>query len=477
MGDMYSDSNRYYNFLQSTMNLNNSSEELSDNIESQINQYKQGKQESTLIGTELLSSTIPSAIPMIGDIYGKAQKIHGNLQEIKTQFGKVKDAMTTLPDDIKTLYGSKVDDINALLKNESSENILKAKNLYNELKNTVQKAGESGKSIASDSFTKMSDIADTTVTKAKSLVGDLTDKTKSFLNDTKSSITDLTSNTQDLIKNATVTSPEDINALKNSVRSMKSNLKQIGQQQADKIDAHIENIKNTVPVEQQGDLIADAENMKSQIGSQLKKSYADLKQSAIEKSQSNPEAYSDVIKQMNDPLELDSLAPMRELMGRTQQVGSEALSQAKSNVSNLAEQAKSNVSELGSQAKTASQELLSETSSNVKQAMLETTDATKSLVSNTTDQLANSAKNATDLVSENINKVSSVAEGFGKMSIEDLADVAGVSAIPVVGEVLGLAGLVGGAISGIVDLFSSHHSSAPKINLPSVPTMVYQAGL
>ena len=63
------------------------------------------------------------------------------------------------------------------------------------------------------------------------------------------------------------------------------------------------------------------------------------------------------------------------------------------------------------------------------------------------------------------------------MGIEDLADVVGVSAIPVVGEVLGLAGLVGGAISGIVDLFSSHHSSAPKVNLPSVPTMEYQAGL
>jgi magnesium-transporting ATPase (P-type) len=72
-----------------------------------------------------------------------------------------------------------------------------------------------------------------------------------------------------------------------------------------------------------------------------------------------------------------------------------------------------------------------------------------------------------------------VAEKVGTMGVEDLAEISGISAIPVVGEVVALGGLVWGAISGIEDLFS-HHSSSTSTPLPQAPTMagiVHQAGI
>ena len=506
------DSQNYYTFLQNSLAQSATEQNFGNEIQSEIEQFQIGATQSQEMGTEILVSTAPAIFPTVLDTYNKVQKIYQNVKDIGTQFGKVNDAVKTLPSDIKNLYGSKVGQIEALIKDGGNENLAKAKSLYGDLQNTVQKAAQSGKSIATSSANKMVDLTESTIAKGKELASGLSEQGKSIFNDATNKISDITSGTEDLIKNTTVNGIEDVNKLRESLYNVRNNLKTVAQEQSAKIDAHIQNIKDTVPIEQQQELISKAENMKIDLSNQLKNKYTELKQNMINKSEANPEVYNKISSEIEQikPIEsLDSLFPMREGMGsaineliskkpalgnlvskNAEEVGAqteqafnnarllatEHVNQIKETANNTATQ----VNELANKTSTQTSQLLTETATQAKNNLTEGVEESKNLISNTTNELSQTAKNATDLIAENANKLTSVAETVGKMGIEDLAEISGVSTIPVVGEIAGLAALGYGLYSGIKDLLGGGSSTPTPQQLPHAPVMagiVHQAGL
>jgi hypothetical protein len=80
---------------------------------------------------------------------------------------------------------------------------------------------------------------------------------------------------------------------------------------------------------------------------------------------------------------------------------------------------------------------------------------------------------AEQVASKGTDVLGSIAD---KGILETVGELSGVSAIPVVGEIVGLGGLLWGAVSGIEDLFS-HKDKAPTPQVAQQPILTHQAGL
>lgn len=635
MGDIARDSQNYYTFLQNSLAQSATEQSLGETIQSEVQQVAIGSTESQEMGTEILVSTLPAFVPTVIDTYQKVQKIYQNVKDIGSQVGKITDALKTLPNDVKKLYGTKVNQIEALVRDGGSENLAKAKSLYLDLQNTAQKAAQTGKSLATNTANQMVDLTKDTIAKGKDMASGLLEQGKSIANDATNKFSDITGKSQDIIDKVTVNSADDLKTLRENFLNMKDNFRNLAQEQSNKIDAHIQNIKDTVPLEQQEALIKEAEDSRTAFTNQLKDKYQELKQNTLSKGDSNPEIVGQFKQQLNNipkpelapepepvpepapiqmtPLETiqsklptnllegenipmaksapqdlidrytnarsraDELSrslqreadpdvraslttelqnartelrtssrlvelntpatesviarvktavpkmptieinpeemrgPMTDelynrIMGRisdmpkpdieslvnknvisqTEQISTQA-EQALNNtkalatqhveqINNTVKETASQANELASKTTTQASQLLNETASQAKSNLTEGVEQSKSLLTNTTNDLTQTAKNATDLVAENATKLSSAAESISKMGISDLAEVSGLSAIPVVGEIAGIAALGFGVVSGIKDLFT--HSSAPAIQqAPTVAGIVHQAGL
>ena len=510
MGDLMKDSQNYYNFLQASLSSSANEQNLGQSLQSEIEQNIIGSTESKEMGQEMLISTAPGLGPMIFETFQKAQKIYQNIQEVGSQLGKVTDAVKSIPSDIKALYGAKVNNIEELLKSGSEANLAKAKSLYGDLQATVQKAATTGKSIVTESANKMVDLTTSTIEKGKDMASGLLEQGKTIATEASSKIGTITGDTANLIKNTTVNSIEDVNKLRDSLYTVKGNFQNLVSEQSAKIDAHIQTIKDTVPVEQQEELISKAETMRSDLTTELKNTYLGLKQSMIEKSEANPEIYAKVsneMEQLKTPETFDSLFPMRggmeksiaELMAKkpalgaivsknaeeVSTLGEETIASTRALVTQPIEQLSTTVSKTASDAaglatrtSVEANQLVSQTAAKGDEILTSGVDKSTVLVEDTTAELAKTAKAAEDLVAENAAKFTGAAETFGKMGLEDLAEISGVSAIPVVGTVLGVAGLIGGVVEGIKDLFT--HVNQPAIVVPQASAsagIVHQAGL
>ena len=259
------------------------------------------------MGSEILISSLPAIFPNAIDVYQKAQKIYQNVKDIGTQFGKVTEAIKTIPSDVRALYGSKVNQIEALIKEGGAENLAKAKSLYGDLQQTVQKAATTGKSIVTSSANQMTDLAKSTVEKGKemgtglieqgksivneaqNMASGFLEQGKSIVNEAQGKLGDLTSKAQDLLNTANVATQEGLNKAGETLNSVKDNFTNLAKEQSAKIDAHIQNIKDTVPVEQQQALIKEAEDSRTAFQSQLSNKYKEIKSNIRSKINETPE--------------------------------------------------------------------------------------------------------------------------------------------------------------------------------------------
>jgi len=158
------------------------------------------------------------------------------------------------------------------------------------------------------------------------------------------------------------------------------------------------------------------------------------------------------------------------------QAGREALAGGEQ----LASKAGSQLQAQGQNVMTAGKEAFGQTEQVVSKAATELQAQGSQLASKAQSTIEASRGAVSDLV-ENVGAKSSdlLASVAEKGALETLGEITGISAIPVVGEVAALGGLIYGAISGIEDLFS-HTSSKPAQPLPQAPVtagIVHQAGL
>ena len=246
MGDLVRDSQNYYNFLQASLAQSATEQNFGQAIQSEVEQITTGATEqnamSQEMGTEILISSLPAVFPSAIDAYQKAQKIYQNVKDIGAQFGKVTEAVSSIPNDVRSLYGNKVNQIEALIKQGGADSLAKAKSLYGDLQQTVQKAAASGKSIVTNSANQMVDLANT----AKGSIGKATAGVNDIIANVKG---DLSKISPDSIINAvssSYTSPSQLftkeglmsNAL-NIKETAKASLKKL----SDETDKQISGLK------------------------------------------------------------------------------------------------------------------------------------------------------------------------------------------------------------------------------------------
>ena len=161
------------------------------------------------------------------------------------------------------------------------------------------------------------------------------------------------------------------------------------------------------------------------------------------------------------------------LLNQTKTQAEALANDTKNQASTLLNQTKSQSEGLLNQTTTQAQELANTTATQAKSALTEGTQSAQKLASSTINDLTNTGNEAKNLLTTGAEKVASV---FEKTSLSDLPELIGVSSLPIVGEALGLAGLVGGAIEGVKDMFSKG-GPAPVVALPVQAGIVHQAGI
>jgi hypothetical protein len=578
MGDIFQDQNRYNDFLQSQIQNSINESNMGEQIQSIKSQYQVGNAESNELGLELSFTTLPSIVPTIKNAYEGATKLYKTGLAIKEQFGKVTNAIKSIPEDIAKLYPNKVAELKQYLNDNTAESLAKAKSVYNDLHETVIKASKSGKSIGTETANKLVNIKENAVSEGKNLASETEAKATNLINEGKTNVEALGNQARTSVEalgNEARTSAE---ALGNQART---SLEELGNQARTSVEALGNQARNSAPIIQEPVIEEDVsdfinptftlsnpiEAVTSRVANPVRNSFNSLFSPVVESEaktalQSATRRTRRVAFSMADAVEkkgafaeqkvktgfgnLESYAkaniegavkvpvlPTNEaqnvigktkvgilkaqknaenlvaeqgtnanrLVGEAQTqanaLGNEASNVLNRNVENVSavanelghnatsvvnrsvESASNLANETATQAKNALTEagskatnIATETATQAKTALTEGATQAKELVGNTVGSLQKSVGEASDIVGG----LSEKAVGaFSKASIGDLAEISGVSAIPVVGEVLGLAGLVGGAVEGIKDLFT--HTSAPPTIIPVQASMVHQAGL
>jgi hypothetical protein len=444
--------NRYDNYLQSALSMASNEQSLGEQISSQISAYQTGKNEASELGTELSLTSLPGIIPAVKNVYTNANKLYKSFNEIAGQSEKVVNAVKTIPSDVSKLFGSKVDKIKSLVQEGSAESISKAKGLYSDLQKTVNESAKSGKTILNNTTSQLQDIGETSLKTSQSLVSNTTQEASNLANATTNNVSNIANLSKEELQNKlneNMTLQENINS-----DAVNTTLKS----EYDAIKSRISTLSNE-PSEVFGGLVrkrATSLNYADTLGSRAELGSSINLERSIKLTPFNGEAPN-------------IIGSAKVGMNKVTGLANETANQA----TELVNQTAGKTSELANQTVSQASELANQTATQAKTALTEGAEQTRNLVSSTVSDLATTGNEAKDLVVGGVEKVASV---FEKTSLSDLPELLGVSSLPIVGEALGLAGLVTGAVEGIKDMFASA-KPAPVTALPVQASIVHQAGI
>ena len=174
MGDVYEEQNRYDQFLQQALGQGNADESRDLSFYNMNEQAQEASAQNKTLSEELAFTTLPGIIPHVFEIYQRATKLYDTFQEIKTKGQTVMKNLQTLPDDLKTLYKNKIDEIQGHLQEGTAKSYNLAREKYNQLKETGAKIGTNVLDKAEELKTAGGKVVDT----AKTAGGELLNQTK-----------------------------------------------------------------------------------------------------------------------------------------------------------------------------------------------------------------------------------------------------------------------------------------------------------
>jgi hypothetical protein len=181
MGDVYEEQQRYDQFLQQALGQGNADESRDLSFYNMNEQAQEASAQNKTLSEELAFTTLPGIIPHVFEIYQRATKLYDTFQEIKTKGQTVMKNLQTLPDDLKTLYKNKIDEIQGHLQEGTAKSYNLAREKYNQLKETGAKIGTNVLDKADALKTAGGKVVDTAKTSGEELLNQTKAKGEALL--------------------------------------------------------------------------------------------------------------------------------------------------------------------------------------------------------------------------------------------------------------------------------------------------------
>lgn len=198
---VYQDQQIYDNFLSQALSRASEYENIGENYSNQLQQSQINSMENKTLGSELLFTTLPGIVPEFGRVVQSVSKIYKTYEDIKSRSSSIIEGIKTLPDDLKKLAGSKIEELNKLVKEGTKESLDKANKIYTDIQSKAVELKGQGEELIKTVKTGASDIIE---------------KTKSSVELAKSNVSDIITNVQgDLTK---ITPDSIINVVSSSYK-------------------------------------------------------------------------------------------------------------------------------------------------------------------------------------------------------------------------------------------------------------------
>ena len=173
MGDLYYDNLNFNNYLNSALNQSAQIEQETQQQLANLQQFAAGKTEQKELGAELLFTTLPGVFPEVGRAVQAGAKIFKGIQDLQAKGSSIVEGLKTLPDDLKIIAGTKIDQVNKLVSDGTAKSLAQAKQIVEDIKSQ----GEGLKSQASqlidtakDNIANVADVANREVSNATELL-------------------------------------------------------------------------------------------------------------------------------------------------------------------------------------------------------------------------------------------------------------------------------------------------------------------
>lgn len=493
MGDLYMDNLNYNNYLNSALNQASQIEQQTQESLTNLQEFAAGKTEQKELSGELLFTTLPGLFPEIGRAVQAGSKIFKGIKDLQARGTSIVEGLKTLPDDLKKLAGTKIDQVNQLVTEGSAKSIAQAKQIVEDLK----AQGEVLKSQASDLVESAkagaSNILETANNQRGKLLDDFVSNNDIFDNgyDEKfnaiknASPEQLTKMVTERFTSEALPSTNISESVLSSIqeRLPSTTLSSIPQ----KVKVSMNPIVNESDVEKYTQAKTQADTLSSRL-----------------MNETNPQVRAELQSTLNDAkTTLNTRARMLSLgvteepsllsrgVGGLMEAGGVAggvlstIDEARGQMRGagqriqgglMQEQAGGIISQRTAQGIQSVKGALGETQAEVAKTGTELSQQTAGLAKTAQTSLETAkgglVQAGEDFAEKGTDILGSIAE---KGVLETLGEVTGLAAIPVVGEIAGVAGLAWGAIEGIKDLFS--HTSAPKPMVVQQAGLVHQAGV
>lgn len=173
MGDLYMDALNYNNYLSSALNQSAQIEQETQQQLANLQQFAAGKTEQKELSGELLFTTLPGVFPEVGRAVQAGAKVFKGIQDLQAKGSSIVEGLKTLPDDLKTIAGSKIDQVNKLVSDGTAKSLAQAKQIVEDIKSQ----GEGLKTQASqlidtakENIANVADVANREVSNATELL-------------------------------------------------------------------------------------------------------------------------------------------------------------------------------------------------------------------------------------------------------------------------------------------------------------------
>lgn len=282
---VYQDQQIYDQFLGEALGRASEYENIGENYVNELQQSKISGSEDKTLGSELLFTTLPGVFPEFGRVVQSVAKIYKTYEEIKTKGSSILEGIKTLPADLKALAGTKIEELNRLVKEGSAESINKANKIYSDLQAKALELKGQGEQLVKTVKTGATEVLETaksSVETAKSSINDIISSVQGDLTKiTPSSIIDIVSKSYKL--------PEELSTkegLVSNALNFKETAKATLQKLSDETDKQISDLKTKLETATDSEKvninksIQDLKDNYNNIGDSIKSKLAEVKQIA-----------------------------------------------------------------------------------------------------------------------------------------------------------------------------------------------------
>jgi hypothetical protein len=485
------DNLNYNNYLNSALNQASQIEQQTQESLTNLQNFASAKTEQKELGGELLFTTLPGVFPEVGRAVQAGAKIFKGIKDLQARGSSIVEGLKTLPDDLKKLAGTKIDQVNQLVTEGSAKSLAQAKQIVEDLKSQGEVLKSQASDLVESAKAKASNIIETANNQRSKLLDDFVSNNDIFDNgyDEKFNAIKNASPeqlTQILEKSAPKEILESIKPSTNISDSVLSSIQErLPSTTISSIPQKVKVSMNPIVNESDVEKYTQAKTQADTLSSRLM-------------NETNPQVRAELQSTLNDAkTTLNTRSRMLSLgvteepsllsrgVGGLMEAGGVAggvlstIDEARGQMRGagqriqgglMQEQAGGIISQRTAQGIQSVKGALGETQAEVAKSGTELSEQTAGLAKTAQASLETAKSGLTQAGESFAEKGSDILGSIAEKGVlETLGEVTGVAAIPVVGEIAGVAGLAWGAIEGIKDLFS--HTSAPK------PMVVQQAGI